>query len=443
MDVQSTLSELSEALQKDDPELICDILLKNPEFINHPSCTYVNRTLLNKAKNDWKYQKVIEIIYDSSNFENFGDFDFESFLNRVILQGNTKLLEFLLMKGVKLNDLSASRFVFLKTNMSTRKEKLLLLMKYGFNTGVVNIADQNLLHYFTSNFLQENDEDAVEVADILVNAKLSVNNVDKTGMTPLIRSIYAEHHNLISYLIEKGAAINMRGNSGDFPLQAAAVRKNKNIINLLLSKGAKINAKNGFGWTALHRACFEHSEEIISLLISKGAKVNAKDLQNKTPFCELQIDKENYKQCRATMLKALSKLKFENLISSVDMAIIQTSLEAMQCFKNYLTELERMANTKFYSSYSYYSVMKKSIDIKKLANLMKNEELVSKFEKYSCTLFYFEKDLRKIFEEGIEVRNRHDEVISRLKSVFEKCLIEDVIKILANYLTVEDLPLYT
>lgn len=443
MDFQNSLLDLRKAIEKNEIDLISEILSKNLDLLNHPDSRDVKRLLLSKVTNSKDYNKIMEIILNLPDFNKFGqDINLGQYLNRAILKGNLRLVEFLLMKGVKLDDLSASRYVFYRTNLESRKKMLKLLIQYGFNTKIVNEQGQNLLYQFIQNFSQKTDHDNVKIANILIDSGISVNDADDFGSTVLIRSIYNGNFKLISFLIQKGAEVNKTSDSDNFPLYAAIAKNNKAIFDLLLSKGADINARNNVGWSALHLACCQHKVEMLSLLIQNGAKISPVDHEGRTPFFQLNPENENYKRCQIVMLKEFARLTFENLfVSEYDMALIQADPNARRHFRNCLIELNRMANTQFYSPYSYYCMMKESINKNQLANLMNNEQLFSKFEEYLRTLSYFGDDLRRVSRGPIEIRDRYNTVVSRLFSIFEKYLPKLVIEILAKYLSVEELPL--
>lgn len=73
-----------------------------------------------------------------------------------------------------------------------------------------------------------------------------------------------------------------------------------------------------------------------------------------------------------------------------------------------------------------------SKNIRKVANLTKNEEFVAKFEENMDEFTYYQKDLSKILEEAKEVKNRSEVIYSQLYSIFHRSFPDVVIRKLAD-----------
>lgn len=66
------------------------------------------------------------------------------------------------------------------------------------------------------------------------------------------------------------------------------------------------------------------------------------------------------------MVKDLVKLSFKtHAVDESDMLLVQANPIALDHFKKSKQELERMAKTKFYDCWSYYSILKMSKNLKK------------------------------------------------------------------------------
>ncbi|MDQ3686383.1 MAG: ankyrin repeat domain-containing protein [Acidobacteriota bacterium] len=84
----------------------------------------------------------------------------------------------------------------------------------------------------------------------------------------------AGHLEVVKFLLEKGANVNVRDGHGDgTPLMSAAWSGHKEIVKLLIAKGAEVNAMDSEGRSALSMASDErHSHpEIIEILKRDGA----------------------------------------------------------------------------------------------------------------------------------------------------------------------------
>lgn len=361
-----------------------------------------------------------------------------------IFQGDVERAELLLKSGVEIVGGKWGEYFYLPAMYSsllfritsTRKKMLTLFIKYGLDIHLKSEMNCNLFHVVAAS----EHPDAVDAAEVLFDSGLKgIDELDELVYTPLSLAIECANFRLIEFFINKGADVNKSVDGQLLPLNEAVSKGNFEIIDLLLSSGAKINSQESSeGHTALHQACLRNKKWLIRFLIQKGADITIKDESGKTPIYLLKPGKENFKSSLVTMIREFSKLSF---ISKIDMDFIQVHPSAQEHFEKCVDELTQMENTKFYPPYSYYFVLNYCKNLKKLAELTKNEEFISAFIE-SLSLFpYFIKDLSGILEEAIHVRNDSLEVSSRLKSVFKQILPDLVIKILAEHLTLEDLPL--
>lgn len=122
--------------------------------------------------------------------------------------------------------------------------------------------------------------DFTKVKDSL-NKGADINAQSNQG-TPLSLASFNGHIEIVEFLIEKGADINMRvEKGGQTPLIAAIVGREE-IAKLLVEKGADVNVKDNAGWSPLTWASATNRAEIAKLLIDKGAPINEKNNQGQT-----------------------------------------------------------------------------------------------------------------------------------------------------------------
>uniref|UniRef100_UPI003F4B25E1 ankyrin repeat domain-containing protein n=1 Tax=Brachyspira catarrhinii TaxID=2528966 RepID=UPI003F4B25E1 len=88
--------------------------------------------------------------------------------------------------------------------------------------------------------------------------------------TPLTEAMYDEE--LVRKLIDLGADVNLPAQSGFTPLMAS--HNNIAIAELLIEKGADIEAKDDYGINALVYASSDENEEMVKFLLAKGADAN-------------------------------------------------------------------------------------------------------------------------------------------------------------------------
>jgi hypothetical protein len=106
----------------------------------------------------------------------------------------------------------------------------------------------------------------------------SINETDRSGMTPLMYSISKKKPDAAKYLIESGADIKVRDSSGSDALIWAVYYDELEIIKLLLDTGADIESKDNSGMTPLVHAVWQVGNlNTVNLLIKRGANVNSRD----------------------------------------------------------------------------------------------------------------------------------------------------------------------
>lgn len=164
-----------------------------------------------------------------------------------------------------------------KNNLHTRNEILQLFIQKGLINAYSKKFGQNLLHRLV--LLSEDDDDkAVQAAEILLNSGISVNECDQKDFFPLRYSILKQNIPLIKFFLRKGADIDQAHNEGP-PLHLAIMFcDDKNLVDFLLEQGADINNEDVEGNTALHQACRIRRKEIIRLLLKKGAFISPEKL---------------------------------------------------------------------------------------------------------------------------------------------------------------------
>ena len=120
----------------------------------------------------------------------------------------------------------------------------------------------------------------------------TLENIILGEATPLTYAIYADKAQVVNYLIEKGADVNLDATHGDRkfntlgkkPLHIAAEGGNKEIVEILINNGANINAKDEYGETPLMSACKMGRNEVADFLIKNGANVNEKSNLGNSPL---------------------------------------------------------------------------------------------------------------------------------------------------------------
>ena len=129
--------------------------------------------------------------------------------------------------------------------------------------------------------------DLKKVKEIIDRDPNQINVQDAQGFTPLHLASGKGHIEIVEFLLNHGADIELEIFNGETPLMLAAryARYGQyETIKTLLEHGAKVNHKDENGRTALHNAAMYRGKEIMNLLISYGADVNTRDKDQTTPL---------------------------------------------------------------------------------------------------------------------------------------------------------------
>ncbi|EGG23119.1 ankyrin repeat-containing protein [Cavenderia fasciculata] len=111
-----------------------------------------------------------------------------------------------------------------------------------------------------------------------------VNSVNNSGMTPLHYAACSNPH-CVEVLLCYGSLLNSRDARGDTPLHYAVERGQQQIVSYLLFKGAKVNIINKImERSAIHIASLKGYHTIIKLLLDYKINVNAADCNLSTPL---------------------------------------------------------------------------------------------------------------------------------------------------------------
>ena len=121
--------------------------------------------------------------------------------------------------------------------------------------------------------------------------------VNFTGQTPLIRAAQSADVPVMKLLLSKGADPRITTFNGTTVLMAAAgvnwvvgqtysesPARWLEAVQLALEAGGDVNAVNEMGLAAAHGAANRGSDDIIELLASRGARLDVPDKEGRTPF---------------------------------------------------------------------------------------------------------------------------------------------------------------
>uniref|UniRef100_A0A3Q3J059 Protein kinase domain-containing protein n=1 Tax=Monopterus albus TaxID=43700 RepID=A0A3Q3J059_MONAL len=128
--------------------------------------------------------------------------------------------------------------------------------------------------------------DAESVMHVL-SLGADINSATSRGYTPLIIAVLHRLHDIISLLLEHGAATTQGDEDQWTALHFAAQNGDDRTVRLLLDKGAIPDAKEKSGWMPLHLACQNGHETVVRLLLSRlseEAVGEREEAQGRTPL---------------------------------------------------------------------------------------------------------------------------------------------------------------
>lgn len=113
--------------------------------------------------------------------------------------------------------------------------------------------------------------DLQTVKKILAQDPSKLNATDEEHYTPLHWACMRAHWDVVNFLIDKGADLNIIGGDGGAPLNWAAHHDNVEIIKRMVGKGASLNVQNQWGMTELHTAIWRGNIHVVEYLLDQDS----------------------------------------------------------------------------------------------------------------------------------------------------------------------------
>ena len=121
-----------------------------------------------------------------------------------------------------------------------------------------------------------------------IGIEIDVDMVDETGQTSVLIASGEGYPDIVEYLIQNEADVNIATHSGDTSLiqvaQNSIMNKDKqlNIVEQLIKAGAIVNWQGEYGKTPLILATESNSPKIVSKLLESGADISIRDKNGET-----------------------------------------------------------------------------------------------------------------------------------------------------------------
>lgn len=131
---------------------------------------------------------------------------------------------------------------------------------------------QETLHDITSDWqdlILASSVGDVEGAKILLNEfeELDIDQQDSAGATVLMLASQEGHTEMVRFLLNKGAQVNLQKRNGMSALMLASKRGHTGVVSLLLENGAHVNMQNTNGVSSLMVASEEGHAEVVKMLV--------------------------------------------------------------------------------------------------------------------------------------------------------------------------------
>lgn len=202
-----------------------------------------------------------------------------------------------------------------------------LLLKNGANINVMcetpvdkyismnNSMDEFEMHkYYGGNalFFANNNLNTIK---FLCDNGCDINHKNYFGYTPLMFMVSNGTTELIKFLLDKGAYLNISSTDKKkiTPLIISMTNTdNPKVMNLLIDKGANVNQKIHHGWTPLMMAVKYKNAKAVEILINSGAEINT---VNDDGAGALDIAYDNYEKIDENILSIIKTLKNSGAIN--------------------------------------------------------------------------------------------------------------------------------
>ncbi|OAF67164.1 hypothetical protein A3Q56_05139, partial [Intoshia linei] len=126
----------------------------------------------------------------------------------------------------------------------------------------------------------------IECIKVLINYGLEslLCQNDNYQQQPLHYASKRNHHQIVSFMYDRGLELDVFDSEGNTPLHYAAESGSLQFLEALLDRECDYFLKNKRGDTALHLACLHGELECVKYLMENGANIKQRNKNNRTGF---------------------------------------------------------------------------------------------------------------------------------------------------------------
>lgn len=351
-----------------------------------------------------------------------------------------EIIEFLIGKNVDLDiqDNSGNTALMLSSQYNY-KDIVKLLLKKGAKSNIFNEAKQSALMIASKNnnieivklLIEKNpeaneknefnhtalhiaaEEGYLKIVKILLKNSEDADMENNIGLTPLSSSILTGSIDVTKYLFSKIKPHIDKKYKNDFTLLMwATIGGNKEIVNFLIENEADINIKNKDGMTALMWASIRGHYNIVKFLIENKAHINIKNKDGMTAL----IYAKNKKHNDIVMLLSgnnhipYHKPKLNNKIKTISFNNFKAFGNKKQTFNKKPITLIYGANSVGKSSLIYLIAYIKNLHNSKNIDSIVIDKFGDKIDTGGIEKFIYQRDINNIIEIeiSIEIEKEND-----------------------------------
>ncbi|BAY82573.1 ankyrin [Calothrix parasitica NIES-267] len=196
-----------------------------------------------------------------------------------------------------------------------------------------NYAEKEKNKHFYNAFFSAIIRGHIKIVKSFIGIGVDVNYL-LDGDSGLCRATERCHEEIVEFLLEAGAEVNLRNGNQSTALMQAAYRASGEIARILIEKGADINAKDAEGQTPLIIAAGFGNAEVAGELILAGADIDAKDNNGHTALMYASLCESN------DITEPIPDLEELEEISSESTDSFEDKLKKLEQLGNILSNIE-------------------------------------------------------------------------------------------------------
>ena len=123
-----------------------------------------------------------------------------------------------------------------------------------------------------------------DMVEFLIDRGAEVNLGNDDGITPLHSVASLGTSMVAQLLLESGAHVDVRTKNGLTPLHTSAKKNKRGVARVLIENDADVNARNNRGLSPLHSAAYVGNTDLVALFLDHGASIDAQDDEKWTPL---------------------------------------------------------------------------------------------------------------------------------------------------------------